>query len=194
MFYDDDEVSDSKPVDIVPFCAKAAKMIADFFDVGHTKRRAQLENSARTNADELLGGRRADDLEAKLTSAFQRKDLQGRGHISLDDFRQVIQSITILDFTRGEIAAILTNAPRDKEGRVVWNEFLTQARDIFALIAKERHEKALSMHDAHFDPHGDVQPLDEDRPWPWDELWPRRRSSQPSIRMIPTPSSSISKN
>ena len=160
---DDDEVSDSKPVDIVPFCAKAAKMIADFFDVGHTKRRAQLANSARTNADELLGGRRADDLEAKLTSAFQRKDLQGRGHISLDDFRQVIQSITILDFTRGEIAAILTNAPRDKEGRVVWNEFLTQARDIFALIAKERHEKALSMHDAHFDPHGDVQPLDEDQ-------------------------------
>ena len=34
---DDDEISDSKPVDIVPFCAKAAKMIADFFDVGHTK-------------------------------------------------------------------------------------------------------------------------------------------------------------
>ena len=160
---DDDEISDTKPVDLTPFCAKASKMIADFFDVGQMKKRAALVTSTKTNADELLGGRRADDLEEKLTSAFKRCDLAGVGHISLEDFRQVIQSITVLDFTRGEITSILANAPRDKQGQVLWNVFLTEARAIFSLIAKERHENALSMHSPHFDHSGDVQPLDEDQ-------------------------------
>ena len=159
-----DELPDAKLLDVVRFAAEATTMIADFFDVGKMKRRAALSASVKATAVELLKGSRAEDLEEKLASAFEKYDPEGSGIVALDDFRTVISGITVLDLSRSEISSVLTNAPTDDRGRVVWGDFLLDARDVFSLLAQERHMRRLhEAHGAHFDTKGDVQPLDREQ-------------------------------
>ena len=136
-------------------------MVADFFDVAKLKRRASLANSVKSQSISLLKGARADELEGLLTSAFKRFDVADTGTITLEDFRSVIQSITVLDLSRGEISAVLTHAPCDEDGLVLWEDFLLDSQEIFMMLAQERQMKHLSeLHAKQFDVNGDVQPLE----------------------------------
>ncbi|KAK7242871.1 hypothetical protein SO694_00015492 [Aureococcus anophagefferens] len=150
-----------KMIDLLRFAAEASTMIADFFDVAKLKRRSSLANSVKTQSISLLKGARADDLEELLTAAFRRFDAGDTGTITPDDFNAVIRSITVLDLSRGEISAVLTHAPCDEDGLILWEDFLLDSQEIFMMLAQERQMKHLSeLHDKQFDVNGDVQPLD----------------------------------
>lgn len=148
-------------IDLMRFCAEASVMIADFFDVVKLKRRASLALSIKSQSVALLRGSRADDLEEMLTTAFRRFDVSDTGTISMEEFQKVIQSITVLDLSRGEISAVLSNAPTDEDGLILWEDFLLDSSEIFNMLAQERQMKHLSeLHDKQFDVNGDVQPLE----------------------------------
>jgi hypothetical protein len=150
-----------KMIDLLRFAAEASTMIADFFDAAKLKRRSSLANSVKTQSISLLKGARADDLEELLTAAFRRFDSGDTGTITPDDFNAVIRSITVLDLSRGEISAVLTHAPCDEDGLILWEDFLLDSQEIFMMLAQERQMKHLSeLHDKQFDVNGDVQPLD----------------------------------
>jgi len=125
-------------VDVTRFAAEASVLIADFFDVGKLKQRALLASSVKANSEELLKGMRQDEIEETLSAAFKRLDDEGKGALNMDDFRTVIQGLTALDLSKGEISAVLTNAPCDEDGLILWEDFLLDSHEIFLMLAHER--------------------------------------------------------
>ena len=77
------------------------------------------------------------------------------GTVSPAALRHILQAMTLLDLSRGEVTAVVSNAAAaagERSGDIVWADFLLDSHEIFSMLAQERTMNDLNeLHKEQFD-------------------------------------------
>ncbi|GMH75896.1 hypothetical protein TrLO_g14911 [Triparma laevis f. longispina] len=134
---------DESSADEVPyrhFATIAAEMITKFYDPREIKRRALLEKRTDMNPLKLLNGLGKDDMVKRLTDKLTSIDGKGRGNVSEEIFKQVLQQcLDQCDLTKSDFSSLLTSAKRNSAGRIIWKPFVDSVYSLVLTLKRERH-------------------------------------------------------
>jgi len=132
------DVNDDGVIDYSEFLPLAIDLIQGMYAREDAAAEAdQMESEAMQQAMEyMLHGMKKEQLEGLIKEVFRKADVNGDGHLTMQEFHKCIKEAD-LGLKRREINALMHRVDADEDGKVTYEEFAPLCFEILTEIMKE---------------------------------------------------------